>query len=171
MFFSTAQKLTVLQFTALCGLTTVSPVIAAPPAAKAEAHEHAEVGPHKGPLVELGEEEYHAEFVLDEKMHTVSVYLLDGEVKNYVAIPAKEIAITLKHDGKVETFKLKAVPQKTDPKGMSSLFSLKDEELVDDIHHKEHDPRLLVKIDGKPFNAKIDLGHDDDHKHDEKKKK
>ena len=107
------------------------------------------------------------------KTRVTSPYLMDGAVKNYVAIPAKDITITMKHDGKVETFKLKAVSQKTDPAGLSSMFSLKDEELVDDLHHKEHDPRLLLKIDGKPFNAKIDLGHDEkhDHKHDEKKKK
>ena len=177
MYFATVQKWDALLLAAICGLALVAQAFGAPPAtkpaAKADAHAHAEVGPHKGALLELGEEEYHAEFVVDKKLHTVTVYLMDGEVKNYVAIPAKDITITLKHDGKVETFKLKAVPQKTDPAGLSSMFSLKDEELVDDLHHKEHDPRLLLKIDGKPFNAKIDLGHDEkhDHKHDEKKKK
>lgn len=174
MYIVSVQKLdALLLFAVICGWTLVSQAFSAPPAtkpaAKADAHEHAEVGPHKGALVELGEEEYHAEFVVDEKTHTVTVYLLDGEVKKYVAIPAKDITIAMKHDGKVETFKLKAVPQKADPAGLSSAFSLKDEELAEDLHHADHDPRLLLKIDGKPFSAKIDLGHDEDHKHDEKK--
>jgi hypothetical protein len=149
-----------------------SSLCAAPPAgvkpsaaAKAPEHAHPDVGPHKGTLLELGEEEYHAEFLMDEKTETVTVYLLDGAVKNYVAIPAKDITIALKHDGKPESFKLKATPQKTDPAGLSSMFALKDEELVHDLHHKNNEARLMLKIDGKPFTAKIVHNHKHDHKH------
>ena len=180
MFVQAVQKLDAVLFAALCAASMAVQAFGAPPAtkpgdkpaAKADAHEHAEVGPHKGALIELGEEEYHAEFVLDEKTHTVSIYLMDGAVKNYVAIPAKEITVTLKHDGKPESFKLKAKPQKTDPAGMSSMFTLKDEEFVEDLHHKGSDPRLMLKIDGKPFTAKIELDHKDhDHKAEAKPKK
>jgi hypothetical protein len=176
MFVQAVQKLdALLLFALICIYTLASQAFGAPPAAKpaakADAHAHAEVGPHKGALVELGDEEYHAEIVVDDKTHTVTVYLLDGEVKKQVAIPEKEITITMKHEGKLETFKLKAVPQKTDPAGNSSAFLLNDKELADDLHHAKHEPRLRLKIDGKPFTAKIDLGHDDDHKHDEKQKK
>ena len=125
MYLQSVQKLDALFLAAICAIAMAVQAFGAPPAAKpaakADAHEHAEVGPHKGALIELGEEEYHAEFVLDEKTHTVSIYLMDGAVKNYVAIPAKEITVTLKHDGKPESFKLKAKPQKTDPAGMSSM--------------------------------------------------
>ena len=169
MYLQTIQKLDALLFAAICAASLAAQVFGAPPAtkpaAKADAHEHTEAGPHKGALIELGEEEYHAEFVLDEKTHTVSIYLMDGAVKNYVAIPAKEVTVTLKHDGKPESFKLKAKPQKTDPAGLSSMFTLKDEEFVDDLHHKGSDPRLMLKIDGKPFSAKIELDHKHDHKH------
>ena len=178
MYFRVIQKMDAALFAAFCAASMAAQAFGAPPAAKpgdkpaAKADEHAEVGPHKGTLIELGEEEYHAEFVLDEKTHTVSVYLMDGAVKNYVAIPAKEITVTLKHDGKPESFKLKAKPQKTDPAGMSSMFTLKDEEFVDDLHHKGSDPRLMLKIDGKPFSAKIVLDHKDhDHKDEPKPKK
>ncbi len=171
MYFQAIQKLDALMFATICALTMAAQAIGAPPAAKTDAHEHAEVGPHKGTLIELGEEEYHAEFVLDEKTNTVSIYLLDGEVKNYVAIPAKEITVTLKHGGKPETFKLKAKSQKTDPAGMSSMFTLKDKEFVEDLHHKGSDPRLMLKIDGKPFSAKIELDEDHDHKDEPKTKK
>ena len=90
---------------------------------------------------------------------------MDGAAKHYVAIPAKDITITLKHDGKVEPFKLKATPQKTDPAGMSSMFSRKDEELVHDLHHKGTDARLMLKIDNKPFTVMIVLDQKHDHKH------
>ena len=176
MFVQAVQKLDAVLFAAICAASMAVQAFGAPPvakpAAKADAHEHAEVGPHKGALIELGEEEYHAEFVLDEKTHTVSIFLMDGAVKNYVAIPAKEITVTLKHDGKTESFKLKAKPQKTDPAGMSSMFTLTDEEFVEDLQHKGSDPRLLLKIDGKPFTAKIELDHKDhDHKDEAKPKK
>lgn len=131
--------------------------------------DHVEVGPHKGTLIELGEEEYHAELVVDEKTGTVSIYLLDGAAKKSVGIPDKEITVTLKHDGKAESFKLAAKPQKTDAAGTSSMFSLKDKEFIEDLHHKGSDPRLSVKIGGKSFSAKIELGHDDDHKAGSKK--
>ena len=178
MYFRVIQKMDAALFAAFCAASMAAHAFGAPPAAKpgdkpaAKADEHAEVGPHKGTLIELGAEEYHAEFVLDEKTHTVSIYLMDGAVKNYVAIPAKEITVTLKHDGQPESFKLKAKPQKTDPAGMSSMFTLKDEEFVEDLHHKGSDPRLMLKIDGKPFSAKIELDHKDhDHKHEPKPKK
>jgi len=165
MYIQAVQKLDALLLAAICAVSMAVLAFGAPPAARADTHKHAEVGPHKGTLIELGEEEYHAEFVLDEKTHTVSIYLMDGAVKNYVAIPTKEITVTLKHDGKTESFKLKAKPQKTDPAGLSSMFTLKDEELVDDLHHKGSDPRLMLKIDGKPFSAKIELDQKGDHKH------
>lgn len=175
MYFQAIQKLDALFLASICAVSLASQAIGAPPTpkpAKPDVHAHAEVGPHKGRLIELGEEEYHAEFVLDEKTHTVSIYLLDGAVKKYVPIPAKEITVTLKHDGKSESFKLKATPQKADPSGQSSMFTLKDEEFVDDLHHKGSEPRLMLKIDGKPFSAKIELDHKDhDHKDDPKPKK
>lgn len=172
MYLRAVQKFDAMFFAGICVLTMTAQVIAAPPAAKADDHDHAEVGPHKGTLIELGDEEYHAELVLDEKTDSVSIYLLDGKVKNYVAIPSKEIVVALKHDGKSETFKLKAKPQKTDPSGMSSMFTLKDKEFIEDLHHKGSDPRLTLKIDGKPFSAKIVLNEKDhDHKDEPKSKK
>lgn len=174
MYLRTAQKLDAMFLAAICAVAMAAQASGAPPAkpaANTDARGHAEVGPHKGQLIELGDEEYHAEFVLDEKSHTVSIYLMDGAAKNYVAIPAKEITVTLKHDGKPESFKLKAKPQKADPAEMSSMFMLKDEEFVHDLHHKGSDPRLMLKIDGKPFSAKIELNHkDDDHKDNPKRK-
>ncbi len=144
------------------------------PAAKEDhAHEHATQGPHKGTLIELGEEEYHGEIVLDEKTHLVTVYLLGSNAKDPVAIEATEVVINLKHGDKPEQFKLKAAPLKTDPKSKSSRFAVKDEELVEDLHHAQ--AQLRVKISGKSFMGKIALGDHDhdhaDHDHGKTKKK
>jgi hypothetical protein len=142
-------------------------ILAAPPkpapAPKAEPHTHADKGPNGGDLIELGDEEYHAELVMDEKTNLVTIYLLGSDAKKPVAIPAKDVSINLKHGGKPGQFKLKALALKTDPPGLSSRFSLKDDELVHDLNHKNNDARLSVKVNGKPYTAKIEVEHD--HKH------
>lgn len=162
MYSQAVKNMCAVLVAAILGVPASAQVCCAVELAKADTH--TEVGPHKGILIELGEEEYHAEFVLDEKTHTVSIFLLDGAVKNYVAIPAKEITVTLKHDGKPESFNLKAKPQKTDAAGTSSMFTLKDKEFVEDLHHKGSDPQLTLKINGKTFTASIKLDHEEEGK-------
>lgn len=135
-------------------------------------HDHGDP-PHHGTLIELGNEEYHAELVHDEKAKTVTIYVLDSEAKKAVPIDAKEIVINLKHDGNPEQFPLTADPDTGDPEGKSSRFVSKDAELGEDLDHKGADPQLSIKIAGKSFTAKIAHEHGDhkhdDHKHDENK--
>ena len=69
---------------ALAGCGTNSPP--APPAVEhkegdGHAHAHPAHGPHDGHLIELGEEEYHAELTHDDATKSVTVYLLDKETK------------------------------------------------------------------------------------------
>jgi hypothetical protein len=148
--------------TAAFAFALATHVWSAPPAAE---HAHPDKGPHGGPLLELGDEEYHVEIMTDEKTGTLTLYVLDGEAKAAVATDAKEALINLKHDGKAEQFKLKAAPLKTDPKGQASCFKLKSEELLEDLHDKKSSPRLAIKIKGKSYTAKISLKDDHDHKH------
>ena len=148
-------------FAAFAFLTAATLTLAAPPAEK---HAHPEKGPHGGPLLELGDEEYHIEVKIDEKANTLTLYLLDAAAKAAVPTEAKEAVINLKHAGKPEQFKLPAVRLKTDPTGMASSFQLKDDELIHDLHHKNNDARLSLKIKGKSYTAKFDLKHDHDHK-------
>lgn len=138
-------------------------LVAAPPAAPA--HAHPEKGPNGGPLLELGDEEFHAEVLLDEKAGTFGICLLDSAAKAAVPIEGKELVINLKHGGKPVQYKLPAAPLKTDPQGQSSRFALKSKELVHDLHHKDHGARLAVKIRGKSYSAKVELAHNHDHKH------
>jgi len=149
-------------FAVLAVAALAAKTFGAPPAA---GHAHPEKGPHGGPLLELGDEEYHIEVMLDEKTNTLTLYVLDAAAKAMVPTDAKEALINLKHGGKPEQFKLPAVRLKTDPLGMASAFQLKNEELVHDLHHKNNDARLAVKIKGKSYTAKFELKHDHDHKH------
>jgi len=98
---------------------------AAGPAARAEEHE----GPHKGIVVEWGEEEYHAEIVVDAKAGTVIVYIY-GDDKSLskgkgVPIDAKILTMTIKGE-KSTTLKLDPAPQ-GDPAGTASRFTGKHE--------------------------------------------
>lgn len=133
--------------------------------ASAEEAEHAEVGPHKGSLVELGDEEYHAEIVHDEKAGTVTIYLLGSDAKSTVTTEAKEVVINAKVKGKAVQMKLKAAPQKGDKTGTTSCFASKSKELMELLDDEAVKPVLRVTIAGKTFNGAIEH----DHEHEDEK--
>ncbi len=105
-------------------------------------HAHASEGPRHGILVELGNEEYHAEVVHDDATGTVTVYLLDSSAKKSVTTTATEATINLKHGDTPEQFKLAAQPEEGNPAGQTSRFTLIDQELVE--HHD--DPAAGAKL-------------------------
>lgn len=149
--------------------------VAAKPSAEDE-HDHPTHGPHEGDLIELGDEEYHAEFVHDEKTFDVTVYILDSSAKKAVPIAATEVVINIKpKDGKPEQHKLAAQPQEGDGEGKSSRFVSPKNKSVCDSIEAEAEARLQVTINGKAFSGEIvhdheDHGHDDEH-HDDSSKK
>ncbi len=138
----------------------------------AHAHDHGHGhGPHEGELIELGEEEFHAEVVFDEKENKVVLYLLGPDAKANVAIEAKELSLEMPGKDAAVTHALAAAPQDGDGEGKSSRFEIKSEELIEAFHH---DPKTVgkfkVSIGGKEFEGAIKHSHDDhDHKHEEKK--
>ena len=127
-------------------------------------HAHPSEGPHHGDLVELGNEEYHAEIVHGEA-GSVTVYILDSAAKVAVPIDATELTINITHDGNAKQFKLPADRDASDPEGKSSRFSLKDEELASDLDSADAVAKLAVTIEGKSYSGKISHAHEGDHKH------
>lgn len=134
-----------------------------------EEHAHPSEGPHHGDLVELGNEEFHAEVVHGEA-GSVTVYILDSSAKTAVPIEATELAINVSHDGNAEQFKLAGEREATDPEGKSSRFSIKDEELAKDLDDHDATAKLVVMIDGKSFSGQIEHKHEGEHKHDDEHK-
>lgn len=124
-------------------------------------HAHPTEGPHHGDLIELGNEEYHAEILHDEDAGTVTIYVLDGAAINQVPIDATDVTINAKHDGQPEQFKLAASPDANDPPGKSSRFVSDDEELAHHLDEDGADPRLVLTINGKSYRGVIT--HDHDH--------
>ncbi len=128
-------------------------------------HAHAEEGPHHGHLIELGQEEYHAELTHNDATITVTVYLLDAEAKVAVPIAEPEIVLNLVVDGKTRQVKLAAAPQKGDPEGQSSRFQATDAKLLDALEAPRTTGRLNVTIAGKTYAGQIE--HDEHREHDE----
>lgn len=124
-------------------------------------HAHPSEGPHHGDLIELGNEEYHAEILHDEDAGTVTIYVLNGAATEQVPIEATEVTINAKHDGKPEQFTLTASPDTNDPQGKSSRFVSNDEELAHHLDEEGADPRLVLTINGKSYRGTI--SHDHDH--------
>jgi hypothetical protein len=126
-------------------------------------HDHPSEGPHKGHLIELGTEEYHAELVHDDATKTVSIYILDSKAKEAVPIAAKEVTLNLVVDTKPLQVKLPATPQKDDPENQSSHFSAADEATLEALESPKTTGRLNVTINDKPYTGEI-AHHDYDHK-------
>jgi hypothetical protein len=124
-------------------------------------HEHGDHGPHGGHLVELGEEEYHAEVVLDVKTKAVTVYLLSSDPHQAAPVDAKEVVLDLTIDGKTGPHVAKASPQKDDPAGTSSRFILADDPdikaKIDDEHELEGHVKVVIK--GKSYSGEITHEH------------
>jgi hypothetical protein len=103
-----------------CGEKKVEPIVAG----KVE-HPHEHVAPHGGTPVELGAEEYHLEWVRDAAEGKLLAYVLDGEMENFIRIPAETIELTVKRAGQDELLVLKAVASAAtgEKVGDTSLFS------------------------------------------------
>lgn len=133
-------------------------------------HDHGAKGPHGGGIIELGEEEYHAEIVVDHDSHAVVVYVLGKDAKTAQPIAATEVKVT--PEGK-DPLTLKAAAQKDDPEGKVSKFEL----VNDDVVHQLMDAGfihgdLAITIADKPYTGHIDYhldGSDHHDDHDEKK--
>lgn len=137
---------------------------AAPPAAGAKAEAHPEEGPHKGHLIELGEEEYHAEVVHDDATKTVAVYLLGADAKTAVPIADAEIMLNLVVAGAPMQAKLTAEKQPGDPEGQASKFSVVDEKVLEALEAPKTTGRLNLTIAGKSYSGVIDHEGHHDHK-------
>jgi hypothetical protein len=119
-------------------------------------HDHAHHGPHKGHLMEIGEEAYHAEWTHDES-GKVTFYILDSDAKKDVPIASEEIAIDVKiGDNPPVTYKLAAVNPMD---GKSAAFEVVDKQLLGVLETLKSPgivATLKVTIDGKAYEQKIE---------------
>jgi hypothetical protein len=84
-------------------------------------HHHA---PHGGTPVELGDEAYHLELVLDGTTGTLQAYVLDAEMEDFVRSPDHALEISATAGGAAHVISLSAVanPETGETVGDTSLF-------------------------------------------------
>ena len=87
-------------------------------------HKHEHVPPHHGTPVVLGNEEYHVELVLDTPAGKLQAYVMDGELENFIRIPAESFTINATVGGVSQPLVLHAVANTAtgEKVGDSSLF-------------------------------------------------
>ncbi len=131
--------------------------------------EHVEKGPHGGQVFELGGA-YHAELVHDDKSGLISVYLLDEQVRDAVAIEDAQIVVNAMVQGKPATFELAAAPLPSDAEGRSSRFQSKDDALLHSLEDHDSKSRLRANIEGKQYVTDVTACEEHDHEgHDHTK--
>jgi hypothetical protein len=118
-------------------------------------HEHHHHGPHNGHMMELGDEEFHAEWTHDES-GKVTFYILDSEAKKDVPVSADKIVIDVKvGENPPKTYELTAVNPMD---GKASAFEIVDkqfEALFDQLKSSGLTLTLHVNINGKQFDTPI----------------
>ena len=117
---------------------------------------HPDKGPHGGELFELGEEEYHAEFIHDEKAKTITIYILGPAGIKMVPVLAKECTMEVRADGESKSYKLAASPMEGEPEGKTARFVSSDEALLKALMAKDVQAQLQVAIKGEPFTVDLD---------------
>ena len=117
-----------------------------PPSTGDDGHDHAHSseGPHGGSLIELGNEEYHAELVHDEQAGTITIYVLDRRQRQVCRSKPQTVSINLTHEGRGEQFKLTAAADQNDPQGKSSRFVSSDADLAKEFDHEHAEAQLAA---------------------------
>ena len=85
-------------------------------------HEH--VPPHGGTAVELGEEEFHLELVLDRAAGRLTAYVFDGHLENFVRVQAGSFEVEANDgtDARILLFTAVANQSTGEKEGDTSMF-------------------------------------------------
>lgn len=123
-----------------------------------DGHAHDVHGPHGGHIIELGNEEYHAELGYDVELGGVGVHILGSDAKTDKAIATETITLVESKDGEFIDHTLTAA----DFSESASFFQLKDKVLAERIaHDEEFTGRLKIKFGDTSLSGKIShSGHD-----------
>lgn len=89
-------------------------------------HDHSSLGPHGGHILELGNEDYHAEWRFDNNSGKVTIYLLDAAVKKAVTTTATSISVQVTEGDNVRDYELPAINQSEDDPPTTSEFESDD---------------------------------------------
>jgi len=119
-----------------------------------EGHDHAahdHTPPHGGHLIELGRNhEYHAELVDDHKTESITIYMMDADMKP-MSVNQSSVSLVLTSGDNTQTFDVLG----SQPGG-SAEFKSSDPKLMEILEAEDVKGKLRVTIDGKPFSGVFD---------------
>ena len=118
--------------------------------------DHGHVAPHGGQIIELGREhKYHAEITDDHDDESITVYMLDGDLKD-LRVDSESISLTLISGEDSKTLEMTAAGQEGDA---GSSFTTADKAAFALIENEETEGKIRVKIEGKPYTGTFKHHH------------
>jgi len=108
-FLSQACSVRILALCGLLGFVGCGRAPAKGESTGAAVHPHEHIAPHGGTPVVLGKEEFHLELVWDAPRHTLTAYVLDGEMEQFVRIPASNFTVRTSLGGRGVELNFRAV--------------------------------------------------------------
>jgi hypothetical protein len=121
---------------------------------------HTHVGPHGGRLIVLGDEDYHAELVIDHDTGAVTVCVLDRTGRKPVAVAQRNITLNFKCQGRPQQIRLAVAESPTDQSDVPSCFTATSDLLRGECQLVG---RLNVVIGGKPYSGRV-AHREEDHR-------
>ena len=124
--------------------------------AHSDRDDHGHVAPHGGQIIELGREhEYHAEITDDHDEESITIYMLDGDLKD-LKVDSETISLTLISGDESKTFEMTDAGQEDDA---GSSFMTKDEVAFALIETDGVEGKVRVRIDGNPHSGTFKHQH------------
>lgn len=125
-----------------------------PEVKKVDLHEH---GPHEGHVIDLGDHDYRAEFVMDADRN-VTIYLLQHDSDEPLAVDPQGVSLQLEADEKATPVELEPVAAD----GKASEFKVPAAKLPPQVKSEEDlHGELKVTVDGKTFTGALEHDHHD----------
>ena len=121
---------------------------------------HTPIGPNGGRLIVLGDEDYHAELLIDHSVGNATVWILDRTGRNPVWVDQNEIVLNLRSNGQPYQIRLAAVDAVSRRSDLPVCFTGTSSVLRGDC---QLSGRLNVVIQGKPYTGQL-AHREDDHK-------
>ena len=133
-----------------CGMAGAAGVARAS-AGDSAADAHPAQGPHRGSLIEFGDEDFHAELVHDDSTDTITIYVLDKEARRAVPVTTRTVTLDIRAAGRSHRYTLVANVRGTEGFGAASVFTASDNLLCQLLDVDGVSARLTIEIDGKSF--------------------
>lgn len=129
-------------------------------------HSHGHWGPNGGHLIELGDGEYHAEWLHEDDTGKVTVIILDEKSTKEVAIAADQLTIDVVVGESRKTYQLKAIGANDEDDSTASRFETVDQGLLVALKVGEGVHATIgVEIDEKLYTGQLEHQEHDDHGH------